>query len=157
MPITTHVTGFASKAAVKLQTDDISGVNAPFTKTKPALSILKAEIAFVMTRPTPLTTAMTVPPTVRKPPRASTTIMMTRTSSWFCSIHEPTFVRTCSPLPMRSLIVGRSVFPMVSVTLWMRCCNRSNFSGSVSLIADAISSATPVPEPSASYIPTMLS
>ena len=36
---------------------------------------------------------------------------------------------------------------MVSVTLWMRCCNRSNFSGSVSLIAEAISSATPVPEP----------
>lgn len=32
MPITIHVTGFASSAAVKLHTEPMSGVNAPFAK-----------------------------------------------------------------------------------------------------------------------------
>ena len=83
--------------------------------------------------------------------------MMTRTSSWFSSIHVPTFVRTVSPALMRSLIVGSSEFPIDSLTFWMRCVSRSNRSGSVSLIAFAISVATPVPEPRASYISRMLS
>ena len=150
MPITIHVTGFASSAVVKLQTLDISGARAPFANTNPAFNILNAPIDFVITRPTPEITVISVPPMVRKPPRASTTIIMTRTSSWFCSIHVPTFVRTCSPVPMRSLTVGSRVFPMLSVTLWMRCCNRSNRSGSVSCMAEAISCATPVPCPIAS-------
>ena len=38
---------------------------------------------FVNTSPTPPIAAMTVPATVRNPPRASTTSMMTRTSSWW--------------------------------------------------------------------------
>ena len=155
MPMTIHVTGFASKADVKLHTDVMSGVSAPFTNTNPAFSILKAEIAFVMMIPTPLMTVMRVPPTTRNPPTARTMSMMTLTSSWFFSTQEPTFVRTCSPTPMKSLTVGRSELPMLSVMLWMRCCSRSYLSGSVSLIAEAISIATPVPEPSASYIPTM--
>ena len=61
---------------------------------------------FVIIKPTPETTAMTVPAMVRKPPIARTTSMMTRTSSWFSSTHAPTFVSTCSPVDMRSLIVG---------------------------------------------------
>ena len=117
---------------------------------------MKAETAFVMTRPTPPTTAATVPAMVRNPPIARTTSMMTLTSSWFSSIHDPTFVRTVSPALMRSLIVGSNEFPMDSLTFWMRCVSRSNRSGSVSLIAFAISVATPVPEPRASYISRML-
>ncbi|MPN10910.1 hypothetical protein SDC9_158207 [bioreactor metagenome] len=155
MPMTTHVTGLASRAAVKLHTEPMSGVRAPFTSRNPALIALKAPIVFVMTRPTAPTTAMMVPATVRKPPIARTTIMMILTSSWFFSIQEPAFVSTCSPLPMRLLMVGSRLLPIDSVTLWMRCCSRSNFSGSVSLIAEAICCATPVPEPRESYILTM--
>ena len=57
---------------------------------------------------------MTVPAMVRKPPIARTTSMMTRTSSWFSSTQEPTFMSTCSPVDMRSLIVGSKLFPMDS-------------------------------------------
>ena len=64
MPMTTHVTGLASSAAVKLHTLDMSGPIAARAIPKPALSILNAVTAFVMTRPTPPTTAMTAPPTV---------------------------------------------------------------------------------------------
>ena len=155
IPITTQVTGFARRADVKPQTLDMSGVSAPFATRNPALSILNPAIAFVTTRPTPEMTAMTVPAIARKPPIASTTSMMTRTSSWFSSIHEPTFVSTCSPVDMRSLTVGSKLFPIDSFTFWMRCVSRSNRSGSVSLIALAISVATPVPEPRASYIERM--
>ena len=145
MPMTIQVTGLASRAAVKLHTEPISGASAPFANRNPALSILKAETALVMTRPTPPTTAITVPATVRNPPIASTMSMMILTSSLFSSIQEATLVSTCSPFPMRSLTVGRRLLPMDSVTLWMRCCKRANRSGSVSWIADAISWATPVP------------
>ena len=155
MPMTIHVTGFAKSAAVKLHTLAISGVSAPFANRNPAFRSLNPEIVFVITRPTPETTAMTVPAMVRKPPIARTTSMMTRTSSWFSSTQEPTFVSTCSPVDMRSLIVGSKLFPMDSLTFWMRCVSRSNRSGSVSLIAFAISVATPVPEPRASYMVRM--
>ena len=66
---------------MKLQTLPMSGVSAPFTNRNPALSILKAEIAFVTARPTPPTTAATVPATVRNPPIARTMSMMILTSS----------------------------------------------------------------------------
>ncbi|SCJ12923.1 Uncharacterised protein [uncultured Clostridium sp.] len=155
MPITIQVTGFARSAAVKLHTLDMSGVSAPFANRNPALRSLNPEITFVIIKPTPETTAMTVPAMVRKPPIARTTSMMTRTSSWFSSTHEPTFVSTCSPVDMRSLIVGSKLFPIDSFTFWMRCVSRSNRSGSVSLIAFAISVATPVPEPRASYMVRM--
>ena len=39
MPMTTHVTGLASSAAVKLHTEDMSGVSAPRASAKPPLSI----------------------------------------------------------------------------------------------------------------------
>ena len=157
MPITIQVMGFARSAAVKLHTDDISGSSAPFANRNPALSSLNAAIAFVTTRPTPPTTAAMVPAAIKKPPMASTTSMITRTSSWFSSIQEPTFVSTFSPVDIRSLTVGSSELPMDSFTFWICCVRRWNRSGSVSLIADAISVATPVPEPRASYMPTMLS
>lgn len=98
MPMTTHVTGLASSAAVKLHTEDMSGVSAPRASAKPPLSILNALTVFVTTRPTPEIRAISVPPTARKPPTARTMSMMTLTSSWFFSIHEPTFVSTPSPL-----------------------------------------------------------
>ena len=132
MPMTTHVTGLASSAAVKLRTEDMSGVSAPRASAKPPLSILNALTVFVTTRPTPEIRAISVPPTARKPPTARTMSMMTLTSSWFFSIHEPTFVSTPSPLLIRSLTVGSREFPMLSVTLWMRCLSRSKRSGSVS-------------------------
>ena len=150
MPITIQVTGLASKAAVKLHTLEISGARAPFANTNPAFKILKALIVFVTIRPMAEITVITVPATVRKPPRASTTIMIIRTSSWFCSIQEPIFVRTASPFPIKSLIAGSRVLPILSVTLWIRCCSRSNRSGSVSCMAKAICSATLVPLPMAS-------
>ena len=39
MPLTTHVTGLASSAAVKLHTEDMSGVSAPRASAKPPLSM----------------------------------------------------------------------------------------------------------------------
>lgn len=154
--MTTHVTGLASSAAVKLHTLDMSGPIAALAIPKPALSILNAVTAFVMTRPTPPTTVITAPPTVRNPPRPRTMSIMTLTSSWFCSIHEAVFERIVSPTPMRSLTVGRSMFPIDSLTFWMRWFRRSYRSGSVSLIAFAIPVATLAPEPRASYMSRML-
>ena len=63
MPMTTHVTGLASSAAVKLHTEDMSGVSAPRASAKPPLSILNALTVFVTTRPTPEIRAISVPPT----------------------------------------------------------------------------------------------
>ena len=45
MPMTIQVTGLASRAAVKLHTEPISGASAPFANRNPALSILEADAA----------------------------------------------------------------------------------------------------------------
>ena len=81
MPMTIQVMGLASSAAVNFQTVDMSGESAALAMPTPVLSSRKADTTLVTIMAMPENTETTVPPTARKPPRPSTTSMMTRTSS----------------------------------------------------------------------------
>ena len=112
---------------------------------------LTSPAVLVKTIPTPPTTAMQVPATARKPPRVRAARRMIRTRFWWFSTHSAPFWMTPAAPSIRSLTTGSSVLPAASATLWSCCWSRSNFSGSVSFMADAISEATAVPCPMASY------